>query len=238
MPSGPATIGLQAMVSLETSLRNWARGLSAPFLWFFQAMRVSTSFSSSLSTPYLLAYAGASRLNEAGAVTVADGAVVGRGADDEAGVPGVLELLDADRHGDVVRAGGDGVAGVAERLAAGGAEVLDVGDRLVLDLQRTAERQAGQARAHRAEPERVDVVELDARRRRARPTTTSMSMSSVLLSQCSPKLVQPIPTMATLSRIPCDAMARSVPCVRPDCTDDLFVGARGFTPVSGFAFQK
>ena len=55
MPSGPATIGLQAMVSLETSLRNCARGLSAPFLWFFQAMRVSTSLSSSLSTPYLLA---------------------------------------------------------------------------------------------------------------------------------------------------------------------------------------
>ena len=55
MPSGPATIGLQAMVSLETSLRNWARGLSAPFLWFFQAMRVSTSFISSGSTPYFLA---------------------------------------------------------------------------------------------------------------------------------------------------------------------------------------
>ena len=55
MPSGPATIGLHAMVSLETSFLNWARGLSAPFLWFFQAMRVSTSLSSSLSTPYLLA---------------------------------------------------------------------------------------------------------------------------------------------------------------------------------------
>ena len=55
MPSGPATSGLQAMVSLETSLRNWARGLSAPFLWFFQAMRVITSFSSWSSTPYFLA---------------------------------------------------------------------------------------------------------------------------------------------------------------------------------------
>ena len=72
MPSGPATIGLHAMVSLETSLRNWARGLSAPFLWFFHAMRVSTSFISSGSTPYFLAYAGARSENDAGAVTVAD----------------------------------------------------------------------------------------------------------------------------------------------------------------------
>ena len=55
MPSGPATSGELAIVSLETSLRNWARGLSAPFLWFFQAMRVSTSFSSAGSTPYFFA---------------------------------------------------------------------------------------------------------------------------------------------------------------------------------------
>ena len=71
MPSGPATSGLQLIVSFDTSLRNCARELSAPFLWFFHAMRVSTSFSSVASTPYFLAYAGASRLNEAGAVTVA-----------------------------------------------------------------------------------------------------------------------------------------------------------------------
>ena len=32
MPSGPAMSGAHAMVSFETSLRNWARGLSAPFL--------------------------------------------------------------------------------------------------------------------------------------------------------------------------------------------------------------
>ena len=55
MPSGPATSGEQAMVSFDTSLRNWARGLSAPLRWFFHAMRVSTSFISSSSTPYLLA---------------------------------------------------------------------------------------------------------------------------------------------------------------------------------------
>ena len=43
------------MVSLGTSLRNWARGLSAPFLWFFHAMRVMTSLSWASSTPYFLA---------------------------------------------------------------------------------------------------------------------------------------------------------------------------------------
>ena len=41
------------MVSLETSLRNWARGFTAPLRWFFQAMRVSTSFICASSTPYL-----------------------------------------------------------------------------------------------------------------------------------------------------------------------------------------
>ena len=40
------------MVSMETSLRNWARGLSAPLRWFFHEMRASTSLSSSSLTPY------------------------------------------------------------------------------------------------------------------------------------------------------------------------------------------
>src|SRR6478735_2202136 len=71
MPSGPATMGLQAMVSLETSFLNWARGLSAPFLWFFHAMRVRTSFISSGSTPYFFEYAGASNEKSAGAVSSA-----------------------------------------------------------------------------------------------------------------------------------------------------------------------
>src|SRR5438270_12809921 len=67
MPSWPAMIGEAAMVSIGTSFRNWARGLTAPFLWFFQAMRVRTFFSSSLSTPYFFEYAGASSENRAGA---------------------------------------------------------------------------------------------------------------------------------------------------------------------------
>src|SRR5437588_9527867 len=71
MPSWPAMIGEQAIVSFGTSRRNWARGLSAPFLWFFHAMRVSTSFISSGSTPYFLAYAGANNENNAGAVSSA-----------------------------------------------------------------------------------------------------------------------------------------------------------------------
>ena len=43
------------MVSIETSLRNWARGLTAPLRWFFQAIRLITCFISSGSTPYLWA---------------------------------------------------------------------------------------------------------------------------------------------------------------------------------------
>jgi hypothetical protein len=55
MPRLPATRGELAIVSIETSFLNWARGLSAPFLWFFQAMRVMTSLSFGSGTPYLFA---------------------------------------------------------------------------------------------------------------------------------------------------------------------------------------
>ena len=64
----PATDGDLQIVSIGTSLRNWAFGFFAPFLWFFHAMRASTCFSSASSTPYFLAYAGASKENVAGAV--------------------------------------------------------------------------------------------------------------------------------------------------------------------------
>ena len=43
------------MTSLATSLRNCARGLSAPFLWFFHAMWVIASLKVASSTPYFLA---------------------------------------------------------------------------------------------------------------------------------------------------------------------------------------
>ncbi len=54
MPSWPAMRGALQIVSLPTSLRNWARGLRAPLKWFFQAILVRTSFISSSDTPYLL----------------------------------------------------------------------------------------------------------------------------------------------------------------------------------------
>ena len=43
------------MVSLETSRRNWARGLRAPLKWFLAEMVASTSVICSWSTPYLAA---------------------------------------------------------------------------------------------------------------------------------------------------------------------------------------
>jgi hypothetical protein len=52
---------------------------------------------------------------------------------------------------------------LAERLGARGAEVLDVRDRLVVDLERDRERQAREL-THRAEPVGVDVVRLHAGR--------------------------------------------------------------------------
>ena len=89
------------------------------------------------------------------------GAVARRGAAGEAGEPGVLQLLHADRHDQVVGAGRNRVGGVADRLAASGAHVLEPGDRLVLDLERLGERQARDAAAGGAEPVGVDVVRLD-----------------------------------------------------------------------------
>ena len=71
IPSCPAISGEAAMVSFDTSFLNCAREFNAPLRWFFQAMRVSTSFNSASSTPYLLAYAGANNEKLAGAVTVA-----------------------------------------------------------------------------------------------------------------------------------------------------------------------
>ena len=51
MLSGAAAIGDPSTSSMLTSLRNWARGLAAPFLWFFQAMRASVRLPSAGSTP-------------------------------------------------------------------------------------------------------------------------------------------------------------------------------------------
>ena len=54
-PRSPATSGALAIVSMETSFWNCARGLRAPFWWFLKAIRLMTSFSWSWSTPYLWA---------------------------------------------------------------------------------------------------------------------------------------------------------------------------------------
>src|SRR5512139_2815024 len=67
MPRFPAINGELAMVSIETSFLNCARGFRAPFLWFFHAIRDITSLSFGSGTPYLFAYAGASSEKLAGA---------------------------------------------------------------------------------------------------------------------------------------------------------------------------
>src|SRR5207253_663656 len=91
------------------------------------------------------------------------GAVTGHRLARETRDPRILQLLDADGHRDVVGAGGHRVARVAKRLGAGGAVVLEPAHRLVVDLERARERETRLARVERAEPERVDVRERDAR---------------------------------------------------------------------------
>jgi uncharacterized membrane-anchored protein len=86
----------------------------------------------------LLGVGGATRRTIAGGGEGAGGAVVGDREGVEALVAGVLHLLDADRHGHVVGARRHGVGGLAERLGAGGAVVLDPGDRLALELRARA----------------------------------------------------------------------------------------------------
>ena len=77
-------------------------------------------------------------------------------------VAAVLDLLDTDSHRNVVGARGDGVGGAAQRLRAGGAVVLHVGDGFALDLERTSERDATVPGHGGAEPVGVDRVLVDA----------------------------------------------------------------------------
>ena len=72
------------------------------------------------------------------------GAVGGHRRQVDAGIGRVLQLLDTDRHDPVVGPGRHGEAGVAERLRAGRAEVLDPGDGPVRDLQRVGEGQTAE----------------------------------------------------------------------------------------------
>ena len=117
-------------------------------------------------------------------------------------VTGVLHLLDADRHGEVVGARGHRVGRLPQRLGAGGAHVLDAGDRLALEPERLGEQHPAHAALRGAEPVGVDVVLGDARRTVNASPVASRSRSSRPLSQCSAKRVHPIPTMATRSLIP------------------------------------
>jgi len=94
-----------------------------------------------LVDPVLLAVGGRQQREHRRGGEVGVGAVAGHARQHQARVARVLELLDTDRHHDVVGAGGDRIARVAEGLRPRRAVVLDPGDRLVVDLQRAAERE-------------------------------------------------------------------------------------------------
>ena len=137
----------------------------------------------------------------------AAGAVAGRlGRADEPLVAAVLDLLDADRHRDVVGAARHRVRGVAQRLGARRAVVLDPASPAC-----RAAAAAGPAPCRSSPTSRCRT----SRRRRPASSTpaeasasvaASISRSSAPLSQCSPNGVQPMPTMATRSLMPCEAM--------------------------------
>src|SRR5581483_5473735 len=91
----------------------------------------------------------------------AAGPVAGRVVGVEPLVPAVLHLLDADGHGDVVRARRHRIGGLPERLRPAGAVVLDTGDGLALDLQRPGQGDAAHARLGRTQPEGVDLLLVD-----------------------------------------------------------------------------
>src|SRR5437879_4679332 len=69
-----------------------------------------------------------------------------------------LLLVAAHRPRRVGCAARHGVGGAPESLRAGGAEVLDPADGLVLELERSRERHARHPRHGGAEPVRVDVI--------------------------------------------------------------------------------
>ena len=214
----PAISGALQMVSMLTSLRNCARGL--------QVRRSGGSSTRCGRAPHASARRrrrtscrrpGAHMANIAAAVSVRLGAVGRRpGRADEALVAAVLHLLDADGHRHVVGAARDRVRGVAQRLGAGGAEVLDPRDRLVVELQRAGERHAAHARHRGAEPVRVDVVLV-----RARPSAKASSVDLERGGRRCPcpsarrSVVQPMPTMATWSLMPCDPMVLSLALCGP-----------------------
>ena len=89
-----------------------------------------------LADAVLLAVGGRDHAVHRGGGERAGGAVVGRQGGGHALVAGVLQLLDADGHRDVVRTGRDRVRRLPQRLRAGGAVVLDPADRLALELER------------------------------------------------------------------------------------------------------
>ena len=80
------------------------------------------------------------------------------GGDGQPGKAAVLQLLHAHSQGDVIDAGGHGVASVAKGVGGGGAGILHAGDGDVVQLQRLRQGLAGAEAAHGAQPRRLDVV--------------------------------------------------------------------------------
>ena len=195
-------------------LRRCAFGFSAAFSWLFQDTCAIARFTSSIGETVARRVGRAelrerARRREARMPEVFERAL---GALGQAAEARVLEFFDAHRERDVDRAGGNRIRRAAQRLGARCAEILDARHRHVRQAQRHRQRQPRLAHAlllvEHAEPRGLDAVALDARVRRASVNASTMR-SSGPLSQRSPNFEHPMPTIATLSRMPVATISSS-----------------------------
>ena len=158
----------------------------------------------------LLAVAGRAHREHRGRGERAAGAV-GRclGRADEALVAAVLDLLDADRHRDVVRAARHRVRRVAD------APPTPVAQKFSTWVTGLSWSCNGRASAMPLMPDIAVPSQYASMSSLVMPadanvsSAASISRSSVPLFQCSPNGVHPIPTMATWSLIPCEPICAS-----------------------------
>ena len=129
---------------------------------------------------------GAGELRErTGGRAVGQPEIVGEtlGAQRQAAIAGVLQLFDAQREGEIDRAGRDRIDGGAERLRTGRAHVLDARHRNAFQAERMRERQCAVAD--------IDIVERIAHPRRLNLTATNLRVGQRLLERVDHQVFGP-----------------------------------------------
>jgi len=182
---------------------NCARWVASTVVVFFHAMRARTSRTCS-SSSRTSARMPVRTSRHRGRGQRAGGPVrrALRGTD-EALVAAVLHLLDTDRHRAVVRAGCDCVGRIAQRSE-------PVAQKFSTWVTGLSCSWSGRASAMPLIPEKAVPSQYASTSSLVRPAEANVSLdasssrSSVLLFHCSPNDVQPMPTIATRSLMPCE----------------------------------